>query len=214
VSDREIDTPYGEYLARPQHIIVYDFAATADQIPPESGLAGQVSASSQPLTPEELAAGRQLGQVVARELVAEIKKMGLPAVRAEDQPTRGPGDIVIRGYFTSIDKGSTLERVVIGFGAGSAELKTYVEGFEVTTQGLRRLGSGDLDSGGAKGPGLVVPMVVTLATANPIGLVVGGAVKVAGEVSGHDRIEGAGKRTAEEIAKQLRPRFEEQGWIK
>ena len=62
-------------------------------------------------------------------------------------------------------------------------------------------------------PGVVAPLAILAATANPIGLVVGGAAKVYGETSGSDTIEGAAKRTADEIAVQLRNVAEEQGWI-
>ena len=62
-------------------------------------------------------------------------------------------------------------------------------------------------------PGLVLPLAVMAATANPIGLVVGGAVKVAGEATGASTIEGAAKRTAEEIADQIKEAAERQGWI-
>jgi fructose-bisphosphate aldolase, class I len=51
------------------------------------------------------------------------------------------------------------------------------------------------------------------ATANPIGLVVGGAVKATGEVSGSETIEGAAERTAKEAAAQQHTAAEEQGWI-
>jgi hypothetical protein len=62
-------------------------------------------------------------------------------------------------------------------------------------------------------PGVAAPLAVLAATANPIGLVVGGAVKATGEVTGSDTIEGAAKRTADEIAAQLKTAAEEQGWI-
>ncbi len=62
-------------------------------------------------------------------------------------------------------------------------------------------------------PGLVVPTIVTIATANPIGLVVGGAVKAEGEISGRSGAKGDAERIANEIAKVLKQRFEEQGWI-
>jgi hypothetical protein len=58
-----------------------------------------------------------------------------------------------------------------------------------------------------------VPLAVTAATANPVGLIVGGAVKVGGEVTGEDTIKGAAKRTATAISGQLRVKFQEQGWI-
>jgi len=202
-----------EAFPRPDRILVYDFSATPDGIAPDSALQGQVGEPSEPMTADELEAARKLGAAVATELVNQINDMGLYAVRASGQPGPKPGEAVLRGYFLSVDQGSTIKRVVIGFGAGSASLKTVVEGYFMTDQGLRYAGSGTIDSGGNKMPGVVLPLAVTLATANPIGLAVGGAVKIAGEVSGADRISGAGKRTAEEIAKELKERFQERGWI-
>lgn len=198
---------------RPDRIIVHDFAATPDGIAPGSALEGQVSEPSKPMSADELEAARKLGAAVATELVNQINDMGLYAVRADGQPAPRPGEAVLRGYFLSVDQGSTIERMVIGFGAGSASLKTVVEGYFMTDQGLIYAGSGQIDSGGNKMPGVVLPLAVTLVTANPIGLAVGGAVKVAGEVSGADRISGAGKRTAKEIADELRVHFEQRGWI-
>ena len=52
------------------------------------------------------------------------------------------------------------------------------------------------------------------ATASPIGLVVGGAVKATGEVTGSETIEGATERTAKVAATQLHTAAEEQGWIR
>ncbi|WP_022947380.1 DUF4410 domain-containing protein [Methylohalobius crimeensis] len=206
--------PYmGPKLVRPDRIIVHDFAATPADIPPWSVAARQYAHPGTPQTAEEIAVGRQLGAQVAEELVAKIQDMGLPAVRAAGQPQPRVGDLVIMGYFGSVDEGSRVKRLVIGFGSGSAELKTSVEGYLMTNQGLRWLGSGEVDSGGGKTPGVVVPIAVTVATANPIGLIVMGGAKVAGEVSGRSTIEGTAKRTADFIAKELKVKFKEQGWI-
>ena len=70
----------------------------------------------------------------------------------------------------------------------------------MTAQGLRALGSGDVDAGSGKMPGGAIPLVVAVATANPIGLVVAGAAKGYGELSGSETIDGAAQRTAHEIA--------------
>jgi len=213
LTSHESDLGVGR-IARPDRILVYDFGSTPDEIPPDSSIADQVARPSEPPTQEQLEVGRQLGAAVAQELAAEIAAMGLPGVRASDQPPPAPGDLVIKGYFLSIEEGSMAKRLLVGFGSGAAELKTFVEGYLMTDRGLRRLGSGEIDSGAHGGtPGVLVPLAVTIATANPIGLVVGGAVKVAGEVSGTQKIEASGKRTAELIAQELRPKFEQQGWI-
>ena len=213
VVGRESAMEPGERLARPQHIIVYDFASTPEEVASDSDAAAAASAPSEPPSEEQIEAGRKLGAEVAKDLVEEITDMGLPAVRAADLPQGAVGDIIIRGTFVSVDEGSALKRIVVGFGSGGAELKTLVEGYVMTDRGLRKLGSGQIDSGGNKLPGVVLPLAVTIATANPIGLVVGGAVKATGELTGSSTIEGTGRRTAEMIAKELKVKFEEQGWI-
>ena len=204
----------GERLARPDRIIVHDFAATASDIPAWSTAAGRYAAPSTPRTAKEIETGRKLGAQVAKELVAEIQGMGLPAVLATGQPEPDLGDIVISGHFESVDTGSAAKRLAIGFGSGGAKLTTQVEGYLMTEQGLRKLGSREITSGGGgKTPGIMVPLAVTIATANPIGLIVGGAVKVGGEVTGKSTIKGSAKRTAKKIADELRVAFEKQGWI-
>jgi hypothetical protein len=202
-----------EKIARPDRIIVHDFAATAADIPAWSAAGSKYAGVATPQTADQVATGRKLGAEVAKELVAQIQAMGMPAVLAAGQPAPRLGDIVIIGYFESVQKGSAAERVALGFGSGAADLRTAVEGYLMTDRGLRQLGSGEVDAGGGKGPGLLVPLVVTAATANPIGLIVSGAVKAEGEASGTTTIKGAAQRTATQIADHLRGRFREEGWI-
>ena len=145
--------PYeGPKIARPDRIIVYDFAATPADVPAGSAVVSEYSVPSSPKTPEQIATGRKLGAEVARDLVTEIQNMGLPAVLAAGQPPPKVGDLVIMGYFVTVQQGSAAERVLIGFGSGAADLKTVVEGYLMTAQGLRRLGGGELDSGGGRVP--------------------------------------------------------------
>jgi hypothetical protein len=206
------DAYQGGPLPRPERIVVHDFAASQADIPPGSTLMA-ASAPAAPMTPAEIETGRKLGAEVASELVARIQAMGLPAVRAEGQPPPAPGDLVIMGYFLSVDPGSAGKRLMLGFGSGAAELRTEVEGFQMTEAGLRRLGRGEVDSGSGKMPGMIAPIAVTAATHNPIGLVVMGGVKLHERATGADTIEGAAERTADAIAAQIRPQFEKQGWI-
>jgi Domain of unknown function (DUF4410) len=202
----------GAKLARPDRIIVHDFTGNPTDVPPESPFAAQM-ADTIPPTAEQREVGRKLGAQIAEQLVTDLQAMGLPAVRAAGQPAPQVDDIVLRGYFVSIDEGSAGSRVLVGFGSGAAEMRAAVEGYQMTAQGLRLLGSGEFQSGGGKMPGIAAPLAVLAATANPIGLVVGGGAKLYGEGSGSDTIEGAAKRTADEITAQLRTAAEEQGWI-
>jgi len=203
----------GKKLPRPDQIIIHDFTANPSEVPPGSAFADHTAGSVAP-TAEQLAVTRKLGAEVAKQLAAKLRDAGLPAVQAAGHPAPQIDDIVIRGYFVSVDKGSAVERVVVGFGVGDAKLMTAVEGYQMTSEGLRLLGSGDVKSGGNKMPGLVLPLAVVAATANPIGLVIGGAVKAAGEIDGSATIEGSAERTADEIAAQLKTAAEAQDWIK
>jgi uncharacterized protein DUF4410 len=211
VTDRQILV--NQRLPRPDHILVYDFVATAADVPADSALAGQYSEHSTPQTAEQVAAGRRVGAEIASELAADIQSMGLPGEHASRETLPQINDIVIRGYLLSVNQGNEAERFAIGFGSGASELRTAVEGYQMTPQGLRKLGSGTLDSGGNKSPGAAVGVATLIATGNPAGLIVSSGMKVYGEESGSSKLAGRAKATAQEIADQIKPRFQQQGWI-
>jgi hypothetical protein len=200
-------------LPRPNQIWVYDFIADPARVPVDASIGPGVSAPSKPLTADELESGRRLSAIITQGVVADIQAMGLPAVQAGPGATPQLGDGVIRGYLVSVQAGSTAKRFVIGFSAGSSEIDTVVESYVMTSQGLHQLGSKTLSSSGSKTPGIIAPAAVAIATANPIGLIVVGATRIFGEVSGSNTPEGRAKATADTIAEQLKVRFREQGWI-
>ena len=87
------------------------------------------------------------------ELVEEIRAMGMPAERAPKGATAQINDILIRGYLISVDEGSKAKRFGIGLGSGASELQTVVDGYQMTAQGRRKLGSAEMDASGGKTPG-------------------------------------------------------------
>jgi hypothetical protein len=200
-------------LPRPNNIIVYSFAASAADVPSQSAFAGQAYASSTVPTSEELEIGRELGDLIATRLVQSIQEMGLPASHGIPGGPVQVNDIEIRGYLASIEQGSTVKRMTIGFGSGGSELTTVVEGFQMTPQGLRKLGSATTGAEGSKGPGASLGAAGWIITGSPVGLIVGGGMKIYGEASGSARVEGRAKQTADEIADRLKTRFKEEGWI-
>ncbi|HVA78520.1 MAG TPA: DUF4410 domain-containing protein [Candidatus Binataceae bacterium] len=200
-------------MPRPHQIWVYDFVSAPADVPSDSSIGGKVSAPSTPPTAEQIETGRQLGALIAKNLVADIQAMGLSAVQAGPSSAPHVGDGVIRGYLVSVEGGGAVKRFVIGFGAGTSEMDTVVEGYAVTPQGWRKLGSGTLSSSGSKTPGIAVPAAVAIATGSPIGLIVVGGMKIYGEASGKNTLEGRAKATADAIAEQLKIRFKARGWV-
>ena len=210
VSERK---EYQGELTRPDRIIVHDFAGTPDDVPDGSAIAGLYSRRDTPQSPEEIALGRDLGARVAAKLVEDLRAMGMPAERAAAGPPPAPGDGVIMGEFVTIDEGDQLKRMLIGFGAGAAELKTLVEGFQMTESGLVPLGSAEIEAGGGKMPGMLVPVGVGAATGNIVtSTAVSGGLNVAQEL-GPESLEAAAERTAGEISKLLEESFQKRGWI-
>jgi hypothetical protein len=88
-----------------------------------------------------------------------------------------------------------------------------VEGFQMTAQGLRKLGSGTTDSEGGKTPGADLGALALLATHNPAGLIISTGMKIYGQESGRSTVKGRDRQTAKEIADVLKKRFQEEGWI-
>ena len=132
-------------LARPKQIWVYDFIADPAQVPADSSISAELSEPSTPPTAEELDTGRELGALIAKDVVADIQAMGLSAVQAGPGSAPQVGDGVIRGYLVSVEGGSAVKRFVIGLGAGTAELDTVVEGYAMTPQGLTPTRIGDAE---------------------------------------------------------------------
>ena len=199
-----------EKVPRPKHIFVFDFVSRPEDAQADSALAGQKPAA--PQTKEQIALGLEIGAEVATELVAQIEAMGLQAERGTPKSAPGVGDLVIRGTLLSVEEGSATKRVAIGMGFGDAVLHAAVEGYLMTANGLRKLGSGNVGTTESKN-GLVVPLVVAAATKNPLGLIVTTGKRAYDENTGSSSIQGRAKDVASAIAAEIRPRFEKQGWI-
>jgi hypothetical protein len=59
-----------------------------------------------------------------------------------------------------------------------------------------------------------MPAAVAIASGSPVGLIVFGGAKIYGEASGRNTLEGRAKATADEIADQLKIRFQDRGWVR
>jgi hypothetical protein len=122
VSDRQ--SYRGPRLAKPDRIIVYDFAASASDLPAGYNVAVDAPPASQ--TADDVSLGRKLGAEVTKEVVSQLQAAGLPAVQAAGQAPPRVGEVTIVGYFVSVDPGSVTKRVALGFGSGAASLQTVV----------------------------------------------------------------------------------------
>ncbi len=139
-------------------------------------------------------------------------KRGIAAERAVDSRVPPLHALVLRGQSLTINQGSRIKRMVIGFGAGSSKLQVRAQAYQATEYGLRRLAEAEVDSHGSKMPGMAVPMAGGAAMGSlATSAVISGGMNIAKEVRGamHDD---AG-RIADEIADRAEAFYQRQGWL-
>lgn len=195
-----------EKPAQPGHVLVYDFAATVEDVSVGAPLAARLS-NRAVLSPEQVALERQLGTDMSARLVEAIRTMGLPAQRVGPGATPQVNDVVIRGYLVSIHETNMVKRFTVGLDPAASQFATAVENFQIAPQGFgRSLGA---SSGTAEERALGAAIG---AEANPAGHIVTSGMKVERE-SNRAKVEDWAKQSVTEIAARLKTRFQEKGWI-
>lgn len=80
------------------------------------------------MLPEEHEQLDQLGRFMEEDLLAILEGTGYAAVRVEDPATTpAPGRYLLRTRVVSYKAGSKAARMLVGFGAGAAQLDTQFE---------------------------------------------------------------------------------------
>ncbi len=199
----------GERLPRPGVVLVYDFAVVPKDVQVDQ--LGPDIVKRQAYTSEQIQVGRAAANALSEELVKEIRALGMRAERASASTPVPRNALLIKGQFVSIDEGDRLKRMVIGFGAGSSEVKTRVYVYQQTPHGPRLLGEAKTIASGSKRPGLAGPAAVAGATGQVAGVVVGGVTGGVSEIRGG--VQADAKRTAKPIAEKLAEGFKRQGWM-
>ena len=206
---------YAGKLPRPDRILVYDFAASPDEVKLDRGLSAEIARAVEgtPRNADELKIGHAVSGALAKELVKEIQGFGLPAERAAGIPPTSGNALLIHGQIVSIDEGNRTERVVIGLGAGRTNVKANVQVFEMTAEGKQKVEQLQADAKSGRKPGMAEMMGIgavagTLATS----AAVSGSMSAAGEAS-WETVEADARRLAKNVAKELKQFFVEQGWI-
>ena len=206
-------TAYAEQLPRPARVVIYDFAGSARDVPPDSVIVPYYREPDVPQTREEAELGRRLARLVTDNLVRELNRSGIFALPADAAPVLHVGDAIVRGEFVTVNEGNRLARVLVGFGVGSAELQTLVEAYAVTANGLRPLGSAQIESAGGRMPGMLLPVGMGAAAGRAAtSAAVSGGMNLAQE-AGPESIEAAARRTAGRIAELIVDAYRTRGWL-
>jgi hypothetical protein len=193
----------GTNITRPEIIYVTDFQLGAENIHHEDGLVtdrplvpprvrGLLSGASE--NPEERA--RELVELMAKSLVADLKKAGFAATRLKPgyrMPAKG---WIVTGVFTEVQEGNRLRRSMIGMGQGATDVQLTAAVQDLSHGPPRPVQDVETDAKSGKAPGGAATIALS-----PWGA----AAKFV--LAGHD-LEKNVKQTASQIAERIAKRFE------
>ena len=199
-----------EALPEPPVLIVYDFAVSPEEAV-QDHLGSEYSPSPDPPS-KELKHARQVAATLSDQLVKKLNKRGIHAERADDATPPPMNAMVLKGQFVSIDKGSRIARMVLGFGAGASKLRVNVQAYQATEYGLRRIAQAEAETKGSKMPGMAVPVGAgAIAGRAATSAVISGGMNIVQEIQG--RMTAEAGRLADAIAKRAAAFYKRQGWL-
>ena len=205
-------------VARPDRILVYDFAVTPDEVKLDGGISARAKQffeehQGTSLSAQEIKIGHAVTNAVSIELVKEINGYGLVAERALGWPPPSGKVLQVKGQLVSIDEGNRTERVLIGLGAGRTSVRANVEVYDLTPEGRKLVDSMVADAKSGYKPGMALMMGVGGIAGSLVTSAVVSSVTAAGSEYSWATVDADGKRLAKEVAKNLRQYFVTQGWI-
>lgn len=193
-------------LTKPTAIVVYNFAATPEEVKLNSAAFNRVRVKvSGAQEDEKTKLAHKITDDFGESLIRDLKKAGLPVSRGVAGEPAPDNSLVVQGDFLLIDEGNRARRMTIGLGAGASKVVAHVEcylkepdknvmitEFKVTSQSSRKPGAAETMGAGA-------------------------APAAAGAVSGATELkqgaEGDTGRMAKAVAKQITKTLTSQGWI-
>ncbi len=195
-------------LARPDIIVVHNFATSAAEIELDRGLGPRIgrglSASSQ--TQEEIQVGQAVARALSTTLVKELNDAGIPAVLAGPGVRMTDRTASLKGIFTTVDEGSRTARAAIGFGMGRSKVRTRGLVYQGTLSNERLLGEFQTVAKSSMKPGMG-PAGAAGAT-----LAVSAGTAVVSEKF-FTAVEKDAKATAKKIAKRIKQYYQQHGWL-
>jgi hypothetical protein len=148
-------------VAPKRPVYVRDFLFDSQNLKPDEGLLGRregpVGRLLQGLKPSEdpAAKARELVTLLSNTIVSELNNAGIRASRLEPGALTPQDGLLVGGEFLEVDEGNRMRRAIVGFGAGSEEVKVQVEVYDLAQNPATPFlvyGSGEE---GRKSPGAV-----------------------------------------------------------
>ena len=199
-------------LPRPSRILVADFAVSEREITEYQGIMRQQPTIKDPVERERQLAA-EVKDALAEEVIGGLRALGFTAERVSRGSRATGNDLLIDGYFFTVDEGNPLQRLVIGFGNGTSTVDSQVQVYQ--GEDARKLLEFATHSDSGKLPG-AAPTLGAGAVAQ--GGVTAGMVVANAAVSGVKTYKSDVARMAaasgDQVVRYLSEFFAQQGWIR
>jgi hypothetical protein len=193
-------------LPRPEMIVVHDFAISPDEVQSGGAWSSGRLVQDTARTEAEKTVGHAFADEFAGALVEEIRKLGLPAERA-DAPNLPSGNVVIiEGGFISL-AGDPSQPGIVGFSGGWPDVLADVQLYGTDRSGERL--SEDIEVSLSESDHALPAAIL------PDPTITAGQVATAPARSPElkAKLAPAAGQAAATVAEQLKPYFAGQGWI-
>lgn len=198
-------------------IYVYAFDATAGDVQLDhSGLVHKLTSmtNDESTTQQQQQAALQTRAHLADQLVSELQKMGLPAMRMDGPAPAGRNALIVEGRIDTMDAGSRRRRMLIGLGAGKSEVSAQITMLYQPANGApQMLTSFASNANSGHMPGVAATAGVGAAAGRlATSAAVGGGLHGASEAK-QDTLSADAGKLAKSIAKQIAQVNAQNGWM-
>ncbi len=193
-------------LTKPTSIVVYDFAATPQEVELNKAALNRVrTRMSGTQDDQKTQLAHKIVDGFSDSLIKDLQKTGVPVSKGVTGQPAPDHSLVVQGDFLLIDEGNRARRMAVGLGAGASKVVANVECYfkepaqNVVVTSFQATSRSSLKPGAAETMGA------------------GAAPEAAAAVSGATEMkqgaEGDANRMAKAIAKQITKAMTSQGWI-
>jgi hypothetical protein len=202
-------------LPRPQSVVVLDFAADQAKLQLDQGVRPRLqrTAHGASALADEQAMLFVVRNSISDALVANIRRMGLPAERAAEAPLLDADTVVVRGQILDVNQGNRTRRVGVGFGAGKSDVTANVAVYyERPGTPAQLLQTYDASSNSGRKPGTALGGALAVGRASAVPVVLTGTTGVASERN-KSPVAKEGAQLGDHVAYELGEFFVRQGWV-
>jgi hypothetical protein len=191
-------------------LLIYDFAVNADDVVVDTFGPKFLTGSGK--LSDRVKEGKKVQQELSLALVEKLRKKGIQAQRAYPVTAPPLHALMAKGQFLSVNEGDMMGRTVLGFGAGSSQVRVQVQLYQMTASGPRRLREGVAKATGSKKPGMAVPVAGGAAAGSAAtSAVISGGLSATSEIRAKVRPDI--NRLAELLSERAVEFYHRHGWM-